>query len=360
MPNYLKWILIEFVIFALVITGVVALEVLVIQPHFTVSTNMPVDGHFTIRQTESGELEISWPQADRAEYYLFQLYQLPNDGQFTYQNDAGTLVYEAQVRDGNSLTLPADGFTGKMLFKVRSVVTYQANGTAYTRFSDNAVQTVTNFEPPIVDDVSCTPNPVNQTVAVKLQATLTTTCNISIIEADGQLKLLKTVHGDAFTLQFGEEGDLPMPAFGERYRLHLDIYREDKGVVYYSTDFTELTIDRSMLVPSDITLSYGYEQTGCRLNWGPEDCDFYEIQYYDGATDSWKTVERVDEDAERTYLFTDLRPDQILVVRVAACYEREDEKEDGTVELTVRLLAISNEIGVKQQAFQPDLTEETA
>ena len=358
MPKFAKWILLELVIFAVVFTGVLAIVVLVIQPNITAYTNMPKEGKFTINQLESGELEIVWPKADQADYYLFQIYQLPNDGQLSYQNDAGELVYEVQVTKGNRVVLPHDAFSGKMLFKVRSAVTYTYRGVENIRYSETAVETVTRFEPPMIENVSCQTNVEKQTATIRLELFGGTTCNVSIKDASGKLKPLTTISGDTLTISFGEEGDLPMPGFGENVQLHFMTYREEKNVVYYSTHFMELTIDRSMLVPADILLESEYSQDGCHIRWEEEECDYYEIQRYVAATQGWEVIGIVNGDEERTFLLTDLQEDSLQVIRVAAAYEKEQKNEEGQMEIVVKYRSISNELGVGLSMVQPENPEQ--
>ncbi len=354
MPKYVKWLLIEMVIFAVVITGVIALEVLVIQPHTTVSTHMPSDGSFTIRQMESGELEITWPKADQADYYLFELYQLPNDGQLNYQHDAGKLMYELPVYDGTRLVLPSDAYVGCMLFKVRSVVTYEYNGVVHTRYSDEAVEAVTHFQPPTIENIICTTNPAKQTAQVNLELLNSNACDVFVVDANGKQILLKTVSQGTVSLQFGPEGDLPMPAFDQGYQLRFTVYRKGNGVTYYSADYADFFIDRNMLVPSDIRLSHAISDDGCRLFWEPEDCDFYELQYFHLESNSWKLWDSVDKEEELTYLFTNLAPGQVLIIRVAAAYWDENIDSSGNLTKEVKYCGFSNEIGVKLLDLQAD------
>jgi len=125
MAKIIKWVVIELIIFAVFITGSVILVTRFIQPYMDAQSKMPADGSFVFRQLESGQLEITWPKADQADYYIFQVYQLPNDGQLSYQNAAGKLVYENKVTDGNTVVIPSDAYTGNMLFKVSAARGYE-------------------------------------------------------------------------------------------------------------------------------------------------------------------------------------------------------------------------------------------
>lgn len=356
MPKYLKWILIELVIFAVVLTGAVALVVLVIQPNMPQQTVMPKDGVFTLRQLEDGQLEISWPKANRAEYYVFQLYQLPNDGQLAYQNDAGELVFETEVKDGTSLVLPSEAYDGRMLFRVRSAVTYEYKGVRNVRLSDNALEAVTDYRQPVIEEVKYTADPDKQTVSIQLQMEEGATCVVSVIDANGQMRQVKTVTATAVSLSFGPESDLRMPAFGRELQLYFNIYREEEGVVYYGSDAAQLNIPRSDLVPADIWLKAAVNQELATLTWQEEECDFYEVQYYNPSTGAWDVIGIVGSDEERVCELSGLQPDVVWVLRIAAAYEKEQKQADGTVKMVIKYRSVSNEIGVTWQ--QPEEPEE--
>ena len=357
MPKYLKWLLIEIVIFAVVLTGAVALVVLVIQPNMPAETAMPKDGVFTLRQLEDGQLEISWPGANRAEYYVFQLYKLPNDGQLAYQNGAGELVFETEVKDGTSLVLPSEAYSGRVLFRVRSAVTYEYKGVRNVRLSDNALETVTCYQQPVIEEVKYTADPDKQTVTIQLQMEQGATCVVSVIDANGQMRQLKTVTGTSVTLSFLEDGDLTMPAFGRELQLYFTTYREEKGVIYYGSGAAQLNIPRSDLVPADIWLESSVAGDLATLTWQEEECDFYEIQYYNPATGVWDVIGIVGSDEERVCELSGLQPDVVWVLRVAAAYEKEQKQADGTVKIELKYRSISNEIGVSRRET-PETPEE--
>lgn len=349
MPKCLKWFLIEALIFALVLTGVLALVVLVVQPNLTKEIYMPKDGSFTFQQKVNGELEISWPVAEDAEYYLFQIYQLPNDGQLAYQNDAGKLVYEMEVHSANKVILPIDAFSGNMLFKVRSAASYQVKGETKIVLSENAVETVTRFEPPAIEEVTYQTNSEKLTATIQLKLTGTTAFDISVRNAEGKWEVIKSVNGSATTLKFGTDGDLPMPDFRDGVQLQFTICRKGDGVVYYGTDMAQITIDRASLVPSDIWLAASYTQKECILTWQEEECDFYEIQQLNTETNIWEVIALVNADEARQYVLQNL-PEELMLIRVAAAYNKEKKDENGKVITELKYRSISNEVGVAKLA----------
>ena len=357
MAKIIKWIVIELIIFAVFITGSVILVTRYIQPYMLARTNMPKDGGFVFRQLDDGMLEISWSEADRADYYIFQVYQLPNGGTMSYQNEAGKLVYEKKVTEGTSVILQSDAYSGNMLFRVSSAVGYVLEQSQRVRLSDKVLEVITKFEAPAIDKVTCTAETGKQTAYIRFETTDATSCHVSVVNAAGEKQFLKTVSGNALTLNFGQDGDLPVPAFGEKVDLYFSVTRETEGVTYYSTDFATLSIDRAMLVPSDILLEYACDEQSCWLNWQEEDCDFYEIQVLDPATGVWSVRDTVNAEEDRTYLMTDLQEDVLLVLRVTAAYEKETKGPDGEPQTIIKYRSISNEIGVNPSQFEPQRTQ---
>ena len=357
MAKIIKWVVIELIIFAVFITGSVILVTRFIQPYMDAQTNMPSSGSFIFRQMESGQLEITWPAADQADYYIFQVYQLPNGGQLSYQNNAGELVYEKKVTDGNTVVIPSDAYTGNMLFKVSAARGYEIRQTQQIRISDNALELVTKFDAPAIENVTCTTDADKQVAYFRFELTDATSCHVSLVDASGEKKFLKTVNGNAATVTFGEEGDLPMPGFGEKVDLHFDVTRETEQISYYSTDFATFSVERSMLVPSDILLECTYDGDDCWLNWEAEECDYYEVQYLDTASGKWEVLGTFAEDEGNSCNLSG-SPEELTVVRVAAAYEKETKDENGQPVTTVKYRSISNEIGVLplSQRPQPEKT----
>ena len=353
MKKIIKWVLIELIIFAVVITGSVILVTRFIRPYMGSESNMPKDGTFVFQQLDTGELVISWPEADKADYYIFRIYRLPNDGQLSYQNDAGKLVYEKKVTDGTSVTLRSDTFSGNMLFRVVSAVGYVMQETKQIRLSNDALELVTKFDAPSIGNLSCLTDLETGMAAVFFDMSDATVCQVSLVTESGEKKLLKTVDGNFVTFKFGEGGDFEIPAFGKQVLLHFSVLRKTDALIYYSSNFATFSIDRSMLVPSDILLKYARDFDGCRLRWEEEECDFYEIQAMDPTTGSWNVHGIVNADEELTYVITELEKNGYMVLRVAAAYEVETKGEDGKPVLSIKYRSISNEICITSEDVIP-------
>ena len=357
MAKIIKWVVIELIIFAVFITGSVILVTRFIQPYMDAENKMPNSGTFIFHQMETGELEISWPKADRADYYIFRIYRLPNDGQLSYQNAAAKLVFEKKVTEGNSVKLRSDMFSGNMLFRVTSAVGYMMEQTEHVRLSSNSLELITKFDAPTIGNVTCTADPERKTALVRFEMTDGNSCHVSLLSESGEKQLLKSVDGSSVSIRFGDGGDLSIPAFGQQVMLHFSVFRESEGLIYYSSSSATISIDRSMLVPSDILLEYFGEERNCWLNWQAEECDYYEIQALDSTTGTWSVLGVVNADEGCSYLLSDLKEDTMLVLRVAAAYEKVTQGPDGEPQTTVKYRSISNEIGVNPSEFKPKQTQ---
>lgn len=348
MTKLLKWILIEIAIFAVIITGVVAVSILVIRPYMNAESAMPRDGSFEIRQMENGDIQVSWAKADRAEYYVFQMYQLPNDGALTFQNDSGELVYEKEIRSGNSVVIPGNMYSGNMLFRVTSAVSYSLQGKQ-VRLSQDPLEMVTRIDAPAIEKYTCKTDIETQTATIRLELLDATGFSVHYWDDNGALCELKRIEGDSLQLKFGEDGDLAMPAFGEQIWLQLAVHRKADGVMYYGTDMVDIWIDRAMLVPADIQLEYQLLPQGCRLAWQAEECDYYEIQQFDAQTRVWSTVYTVEDSQQTDTMLTSQSPEGQMILRVVAAYEKVEENDQGQEETVVKYRSVSNEIYILGQ-----------
>lgn len=348
MTKLLKWIMIEVAIFAVIITGVVAVSILVIRPYMNAESAMPRNGSLEIWQTENGDVQISWPKADRAEYYVFQMYQLPNDGALTFQNNSGELVYEKEIRSGNSVIIPANTYSGNMLFRVTSAVSYLFRGHQ-VRLSQNPMEIVTRIDAPTIEKYTCKTDIGTQTATIRLEMLDATGFSVYYWDDNGELRELKSVEGDSLQLKFGEDSDLAMPAFGEQVWLQLAVHRKADGVIYYGTDMVDVWIDRAMLVPADIQLEYQLLPQGCRLAWQAEECDYYEIQQFDMQTRVWSTIYTVKDFQQTDVMLASQSPEGQMILRVVAAYEKVEENDQGQEETVVKYRSVSNEIYILGQ-----------
>ena len=219
------------------------------------------------------------------------------------------------------------------------------------------MELITKFDAPIIGNVTCTADPERKTALVRFEMTDGNSCHVSLLSESGEKQLLKSVDGSSVSIRFGDGGDLSIPAFGQQVMLHFSVFRESEGLIYYSSSSATISIDRSMLVPSDIQLEYFGEERNCWLNWQEEECDYYEIQALDSTTGTWSVLGVVNADEGCSYLLSDLKEDTMLVLRVAAAYEKVTQGPDGEPQTTVKYRSISNEIGVNPSEFKPKQTQ---
>ena len=342
--KWIKWILIEVVLFALVLTGVMAVATLYVRPYLRANTALPKDSILTLKQQESGDIQISWPKANRADYYLFEVYQLPNGGNFTYQNCAGELVYSSEITGLTSVTFPADAYSGNMLFRITSAVRYMFNGEQKVRFCADPLEAVVDFDLPLMQALTCTTDQQNQRASIRMETEKGTHYVIYYKDANGKYQELKTITEPAISLNFSEEGDLALPTYGKSVDLKVAVYRKGDGFVYYSNSYAEISIPRDTLVPADFALAAQKEETGYRLAWEEKECDYYDIQVLNAQSQKWESICRVEGNEEPTCLLTVDSVANTCVFRVVAAYQKEEKNGNGEVALVEKYRAISNEI----------------
>lgn len=354
MSKFARWLLIEMVIFAVVITGVVALVAVVIRPYMNAETSMPADGKLEIRQLDTGEIQVSWPKADRADYYVFRMYQLPNNGQLTYQNDAGELIFEVTVNKGTSVVIPGELYSGNLLLSVTSAVDYVIDSAVQVRYGDSALQKVVCIDPPAIAIDSIFINAETQLAYVQFKVSNGTHFTVRMKTEDGKWEDLKTIEGDFLSLTFGEEGELPLPAFQGQYDFKASVYFEKDGVTYYSTSEVEFSITRAELVRADIPLEYVEHEQGSMLNWQQKECDYYFVQQLDEVTGQWTTIQTIDGKEAPSYLLVGGEEEQEMILRVVAAYEKAVLDGEGQIVTEVRYRAVSNELAVTIPIYIPE------
>lgn len=344
MIKCLKCILFEIALFSLVITGVMAVATLFVRPYMQAYTSLPRDSILTLKQQDSGDINVMWPKANRADYYLFEVYQLPNGGDYTYQNSNGKLVYSREITEGTAVSFPANVYSGKVMFRVTSAVRYMFNGEQKVRFCADPLEVVVDFDLPVIQGLSYTTDQQKQRASIRIETVKGSHYVIYYKNANGKYQELKTVTNPAVSLNFGEEGDLALPAYGKSVELKVAVYRKGDGFVYYSNSYGEISIPRETLVPADFFLAAQREENGYRLAWDKKECDYYAIQVLNTESQKWESVGRVEGNEEPTYLLSAESITNVCVFRVVTVYQKEEKNESGEVAVVEKYRAISNEL----------------
>lgn len=346
MIKLIKWILLEIVLFSLVLTGAIAVVTQYVRPYMQARTKFAEKEPIVLQQTISGDIQVVWPEADQADYYLFEVYQLPYNGSFTHQNSAGELIATYEISEGTSILFPVDAFSGNVMFRIHSAVGYLLSGEPKVRFCIEPLEVVVNFDLPVVQALTYTADQQRQRATVKMEALDVSHFVIYYKDTNGEYQQWKTVSAPTISLSFGDEGDFALPRFEESLHLKVAVYRKGDGFVYYSGSYAEISIPREELVPADFSLSVETQEDGYHLSWEKKECDYYDIQILNSLTQKWNSITHVEGDADPTYIMALDSVDDACVLRVVAAYQKEEKGENGEITMVEKYRAISNEIVV--------------
>lgn len=290
-----KWILIAA---AVLLIGASCIAVFgYLLPYSSAQSAMPEAGEMTIRQQEDGSLLLSWPAADRADYYCIEIYR-PADS----EEEAAELVYRDFAREQTSCLLPQLPDTMELTLQIRSVVEYRTMTENCVRYGDNPLAVTTTFRVPEVRELRWSADPDANTldIACTLQEGDHSFCYL--LDENGDVVDTHYLENGRLHLTFGEEGDYPIPDHDDAYHLVFDACWEIPGLKFYGYRSGSMTVVRDHLLGRALTvkcIDRGYNV--CTLSWNETKGDAYQVQMLDDNNKQWVTVCEIPADGELTY-----------------------------------------------------------
>lgn len=305
--------------------------------------NTMTAGTMEVRQLESGELQLSWPEGQNADSYCVELVNLPAS-----EEEEVTAFYQKVVQ-GTSVDLtsvPEDG-TACML-RVLSMKYYDTWFDKWmdkwfgqrVRYGEMALEVTTVFNVPEVAELNWTPDPASDTVTVDFQLIDGDTARIYTVDETGENALLKEIPQAQLLLKFADDGDLPMIPFGGECELVLDAVRKQEGITFYGPITAGFTVNRDNLLDRNLNLKLadqGYNVLN--LSWDETKGEHYEVQRKQPGDEEWTTLLEIPGDGERTYTTPHLPAFESYTYRVVAVGGETMPDSD--------LAAESEELGVK-------------
>lgn len=292
--------------------AVIGLEVLVLLvliscfllPYLLAGSSMPAEGEFVIVQNADGSLELSWPQAQKADSYCLEFF-LP---------DTSERVYRDYVT-GGSCILPQLPTDRELTMMLHPAVEYKVFGMERKRLGSRPLSVTACFAPPAVKDLRWKTDGDSRTMNAFFSLEDRDLCRCSLTAADGSQTLLSQSSGPGLTLRFGETGDLPMPEIGEIYELSFQACRSLPGLRFYGYP-TQISLQLEHLLGRflDLKSAAGPDNT-FTLTWEETKGGHYEVQIREG--DSWRTIASLPI-GTLSYTTPSLPPCRELECRVAA------------------------------------------
>ena len=147
MRKSVKWIIIILGLL-LVAAGLVGIFGF-LEPYQNARSVMPAQGEFILQQQEDGTLQLTWPEANRADYYCVEIFLPAVD-----EESEPEMVYKDFFYEGNTCILPKLPSTMELTLSVNSVIEYKTLGEKRIRFGDVPLQVTTTFDIPVVYGLS--------------------------------------------------------------------------------------------------------------------------------------------------------------------------------------------------------------
>ena len=291
MSKKAKWIIICLAVvlaLELVAAGGIAFY---LKPWKKAASTMPETGTMVLTRSPSGELVLTWPEGMEQDRYRVRV---------TKGDD---LLMQIWVREESCTleNLPEDVNLAIVISSARGY-RYPFVKEEQIRLGQRDLKAIVNLQNPTVENLTYTADPENMTVQLQFDLDDNSVCRMYRVEQNGELTQLQSLEEGYATVQLGENGDFPVPVGDEKLTFAFDAYRFSPGAVYYGTVSEQLSIVREDLLQRDLALEHtDLGNNVHRFAWGETKGDYYEVQQFDAATESWQALKRVELEEERSY-----------------------------------------------------------
>lgn len=318
MPKWVKWLLWSL-LFIIIVGGVSAVVLLGYVNPYRLAQNSMEPGMLTLHAQPDGTVRLAWPQGANCGGYEVHL-----------MDDEGNSLFDADVGADTTCVLPA--MEGEVTVWITSYRHYQYLFPANQRLrvGEQALEVKLDLTKPTVSDIVTHADPEADTVQVDFRLGPNATARLYCVGENGQ-QLLRELDQGGTLLSFGENGDFPVPEYGESLRFTFDAFVKTDSFVYYGLPGGGFSVNRGDLLGTALELQcqdLGNNQF--YLTWNETKGDGYEVQRFDPAAQDWITLAAVEQDGERRFETGHLERYSDISFRVVAKHG-EVEPEEVTV-----------------------------
>lgn len=305
-----KWI---WLVLALVLlVAAVAVFLYFFLPYYHAKSEMPANAVLTLEEQADGSLRLSWPIADRADYYSVEVV-IPGET----EEDEETVLLSDFAKNGAHYILNGLPSDQELLLRVNSVVCYSDTDPEKIRLGETPVELPVTLAAPKIEKLEWEADEEADTVTAGYSMAAGDNCRVYVKNEDGSLTLLKTVESNQTVITFGENADLPMPDYGASITLAFDAYRERAGMKFYGYISQEITIVRDDLLGRDLGLQVtdeGYNVA--TLTWNETKGESYRVEMKEVGVEGWTLLGEIPMDGERTFTTNHLPVTSEFIFRV--------------------------------------------
>lgn len=285
---------IRIVLLCVVCILVLAAAALFAVPFLQAGSALPEDAQLAVLSVGSGQYTASWSSAPAADGYRVEV----------YAQDGGKQGDCLLRRDVETASCPLDGVEDGMPVRitVRPTRQYRVLGRTLTRAGTGALRVSVTPEPMPTGHPACRVRDTDCTAALSWDASdrdgATYELCLLDYETDRFLPLCST-DVPRRTLNFGEDGDLPLPAYERPAVLAVRAVHRDGAVTLYGTLSERVTVSRDNLLGTELTLTA--RRTGensYTLSWNETKGESYRLEQWDVDRRVWTVLAELPHGSE--------------------------------------------------------------
>ena len=263
-------------------------------PYANAENTMDPKGILIITEQEDGTLAVEWPTGKNADRYVLELIKV-------HQKEE-TVLFRYETEEERRCVLPELPEEETVIVRVRCNKTYSGG----IRWGTKALQARFFPAPPTVIDPKWTVDVQNEKLTIAFRLEEGDVCKLYTAREGESPTFLQEVEGNSVTLDFGEDGVIPVPEYGFERLFFFEVSRTINNTVFTSNVRPTLTLIREDFLGTGLLVEcQELTDNAYKLTWNETKGDHYEIQYSENGV-VWNTLGTVAGSQEREFITPNL------------------------------------------------------
>lgn len=260
---------------------------------FALNNPVAPTGNLVLQEADGGWL-LSWPAAKKADFYQVTI---------APQDDPDKPIYRQYTDAQPQILLPALPTDGNYCLKINSVLDFSSLFGQQRRYSNEALEVVTDFTVPTLEDFDYRYDAATHHFTTRVKLSDGALWSYQLSTQSGQLLDSRDCNSETAELSFGSSGTYPMPDLADPYILTIYPYRQDGSLSFYAGKADSILIRADWLAYSlPVLQAETLEKNSYRLSWNCDPALTSELQYRSSAAGQWKTVSDSTDGVYSVYL----------------------------------------------------------
>lgn len=306
----MKWKVVVAIVILVLLLGAAAVAVFGFWLPYRNAESTMVQGQMELQQLPDGNLQLTWPEANRKDRYLLEI-----------REDNGTEnphIYSRAYLADNTLKISAFPEGKVITISVRTVLDYKQLWMEKERVSENELVIRAEFIAPTMQNVQWQADENSKTVTLTYDLGEDEWCRLYWQDENGIWQEVQDTDEKQQVLSFGDNAEFPVPAFGEVSLFQMSVYRQDPKLVFYGDISYGFSVNRDDLLGRDLNpviTDNGYNVS--TITWDETKGQFYQVQRLNDSG-VWEVLAQIPGDGERTYTTDHMPVNRTYTYRVVA------------------------------------------